>query len=273
MEPFAGQRDWSAVTVLLDRHLATARAENPAGSAELEYLETCIWSIVEGFRPVWNAQSPQVQDVVITALSLPPDFPLPSLQDLISYSNARWAENFKTVICTVTDIPKPEKSAFRRPEFESVMDCFQRIVSAAPRGRNIGNFRARVNSLQSVLFRSWEALSEAEIQAAVYLVGHYDTPDRQGFVKDVIKKAVRFVPADAAVVIERYPLGFARHDAQVWWSGLHHDLTLRWKHCNEPQRKTVCDFMQALREHFGPPLEPAELVCSFLPYISVMPQC
>ncbi|GAA5905400.1 hypothetical protein JCM5296_003707 [Sporobolomyces johnsonii] len=262
MEPTLGQRDWSAVTELLNGRLDGRRAT--ARPAELEHLKTRISSICEGFRPVWNAQSPQVQGVVINALSLPPDSPLPSLEDLISDSNARWAQN-KPVISKITDIPKPGKSAFRRPEFKSVMECFQGIVNAVPRDRDFGNFRARLNSLESVLFRSWEALSDAEIQAAGHVVGHigweltsrsetdphqFAPPKRNAFVTEITKAAAPLRAARTAALnqlcADAEQFANRASAAKLWWDNIDRDLRKipgGWDFLDNRQCHAVSEFM------------------------------
>ncbi|GAA5870556.1 hypothetical protein JCM1840_004800 [Sporobolomyces johnsonii] len=239
----SGNRHWTDVTSQLDRTFHT-RDGNP-GAKDVKALKQ---DIREGLGPVWNVQSPEVQNVVIKELSAPR---LPSLTRLIDLSKAQWARKREGPdFREVRDIPAPGDSAFQRSEFTAAVNGLKGILGAASKASFI---RHRIYSLELTLFRSWEALSEEEIQAAVKVVHSYlDKKDGKVFVGEIIKKAaqLRQLLANATHYVNRYkPGSAARRGAESWWGDLHRDLTKMhggWYSLDEEQCQTVGEFMTAI---------------------------
>ncbi|GAA5886327.1 hypothetical protein JCM5296_001869 [Sporobolomyces johnsonii] len=238
----SGNRPWTDVTSQLDRTFHT-RDGNP-GAKDVKALKQ---DIREGLGPVWNVQPPEVQNVVIKELSSPR---LPSLTRLVDLSKAQWARKIEPDFREVTNIPAPGDSAFQRSEFTAAANGLKALIGAAPKAPFI---RHRIYSLELTLFRSWEALSEEEIQAAVKVVHSYlDKTDGKVFVGEIIKKAAQLhqLLANATHFVNRYkPGSAARRGAEIWWGDLHRDLTKvhgGWYSLDEEQCQTVGEFMTAV---------------------------
>ncbi|GAA5870639.1 hypothetical protein JCM1840_004823, partial [Sporobolomyces johnsonii] len=195
-------------------------------------------TIYEGLGPVWNGQPLAVQTLALDYLTRDlRNGKIASLSGLIRVSKARWAVQNKSH----AQIPEPDESAFRRPEFQHTVDEFGKIRDGA-RGRHLPPFLDHLDVIEYALFRSWEALPRVVTQAAFHV------PNRQAFIDDVEKKAkeaawTRLLD-DANAFLDRQPDPRARAPAETWWRNIEHQLARgRWESLDLEEWPTLRGFI------------------------------